>query len=98
MTKAALKSSPQRNASQQATIFTVLMYFLYGLPINLNFKQKYQQCGPCFQTIFPLWLGNDVGSGEKTEKWNQEVILTIKQIAESKNIVYLWRWITCFFL
>ena len=28
------------------------MYALYGHPRYFKFKQKYQQYGPCFQTIF----------------------------------------------
>ena len=32
------------------------MYALYGHPRYLKFKQKYQQYGPCFQTIFPFLM------------------------------------------
>ena len=37
---------------QKATIFAVLMYSLYSHPRYFKFKWKYQQCKPCFQTIF----------------------------------------------
>ena len=30
------------------------MYALYGHTGYLKFKQKHQQYGPCFQTIFPF--------------------------------------------
>ena len=30
------------------------MYALYNHPIYFKFQQKYQQYGPCFQTIFPF--------------------------------------------
>ena len=52
MAKAASKPSPQRKSSLQAPIFAVLMYFLYGLPRNFKFKQKYQQYDLYFQIIF----------------------------------------------
>ena len=32
------------------------MYALYGHPRYIRFKQKYQQCDPYFQTIFPFLL------------------------------------------
>ena len=35
-------------------ISTGLKYSLYLYPRNFRFKQKYQQHGPCFQTIFPF--------------------------------------------
>ena len=36
--------------------FSVLMYALYGHPRYFKFKRKYQQYGPCFQTIFPFLM------------------------------------------
>ena len=56
MTKTASKSSSQRKSSLQAAIFAVLIYFLYSYPRNLKFTQKYQQLGPCFQTISPFLM------------------------------------------
>ena len=34
----------------------VLIYALYGHPRHFKFKQKYQQYGSCFQTIFPFLM------------------------------------------
>ena len=42
------------NSSQKSPFFAVLMYTLYGHPRYFKFKWKYQQYGPCFQTIFPF--------------------------------------------
>ena len=39
-----------------SSFFAVLMYALYGHPRYFKFKQKYQQSGPCFQTIFPFLM------------------------------------------
>ena len=32
------------------------MYALYSHPRRFKFKRKYQQYGPCFQTIFPFLM------------------------------------------
>ena len=32
------------------------MYALYGHPRYFKFKEKYQQYGPCFQTIIPFLM------------------------------------------
>ena len=32
------------------------MYSLYGQPRYFKLKRKYQQYGPCFQTIFPFLI------------------------------------------
>ena len=52
MTKTATKSYSLTNSSQKSQFFAVLMYALYGNPRYFKFKRKYQQYGPCFQTIF----------------------------------------------
>ena len=58
--KTTSKSLWLSNSSQKSPflLFTVTpdMYTLYGHPRNLKFKQKYQQWGPYFQTIFPFLI------------------------------------------
>ena len=44
------------NSSQKLLFFAVLMYALYGHPGYFKFKGKYQQYGPCFQTISPFLM------------------------------------------
>ena len=44
------------HSSQKPTFFAVLINSLYGHPRYFKFKQKYQQYGPCFQTIFPFLI------------------------------------------
>ena len=39
-----------------SSLFHVSMYFFYGHPRNFNFKLKYQQYSPFFQTIFPFLM------------------------------------------
>ena len=56
MAKAASDLSPQRKFSLQAAISAVLVCTLYGYPINFKFKQKYQQHGPCFRTVFLFFM------------------------------------------
>ena len=41
---------------QKSPFFSVLMYDLYGHPRYFKFKRKYQQYGPCFQTIFSFLM------------------------------------------
>ena len=49
--KTTSKSLSLSNSPQYSPFFTFLMYALYGHPRYFKFKQKYQQYGPCFQTI-----------------------------------------------
>ena len=51
-----LKHPQCHNSSQKPPFFAVLMFSLYDHPRYFKFKQKYQQCDPCFQTIFPLLM------------------------------------------
>ena len=41
---------------QKSPFFAVLMYSLYDHPRYFKFQRKYQQHGPCFQTIFPFLM------------------------------------------
>ena len=52
----ASKSFSQSNSSQKLPFFAVLMHALYGYPRYFKFKQKYQQYGPCFQSVFPFLM------------------------------------------
>ena len=52
--KTASKSFLLSNSPQKSSFFAVLMYALYGHPRHYKFKQKNQQSGPYFQTIFPF--------------------------------------------
>ena len=52
--KTASKSFLLSNSQQKSSFFAVLMYALYGHPRHYKFKQKNQQSGPYFQTIFPF--------------------------------------------
>ena len=45
-------SSFFRQFHAKSPFFAVSTYALYGHPKNFNFMRKYQQYGPCFQTIF----------------------------------------------
>ena len=54
--KTISKSLSLSNFSQKSPFFAVLMYALYSHPRYLKFKRKYQQYGPCFQTIFPFLM------------------------------------------
>ena len=54
MATTASKSFSLSNSSQKLPFLAVLIYALYGHPRYFKFKQKYQQYGPCFQTIFPF--------------------------------------------
>ena len=38
------------------SFFAVFMYALYGHPRYFKFRRKYQQYGPCLQTIFPFLM------------------------------------------
>ena len=44
------------NSSQKSSFFAVLMYALYGHPRYFKFKRKYQQYGPCSQTILLFFM------------------------------------------
>ena len=50
MAKIASKSSPQRKSSLQATIFSILIYSLYGHPKKFKLKQEYQR------PVFPFLM------------------------------------------
>ena len=55
--KIASESFSLGNSSWKLPFSPVLMYTLYGDPRYFKFNRKYQQYGPCFQTIFSfLWL------------------------------------------
>ena len=56
LAKTTSESLSLSNSSQKSPFFAVLMYTLYGHPRYLKFKWKYQQYGPCFQTIFPFLM------------------------------------------
>ena len=57
--KAASKSFSLSNFSQRPPFFAVLMYALYGQPRYLKFKRKYQQYGPCSQTVLSFLMTID---------------------------------------
>ena len=52
----------QWKSSLQAVIYFILfyyaisIYFMYGHPKKIKFNQKYQQYGPCFQSISPFLM------------------------------------------
>ena len=54
--KTTSKSLSLINSSQKSPFFAVLMYALYGHARYFKFKQKYEQYGPCFQTVFPFLM------------------------------------------
>ena len=54
--KTASDSFSLSNSSLNLPFFVFLMYALYGHPRYSKFQQKYQQCAPCFQTIFPFLM------------------------------------------
>ena len=51
MPKTASKVFVLRSSLQKLPFFTVLMNALHGHPRYFKFKQKYQQYGPCLETI-----------------------------------------------
>ena len=89
MAKAASKPSPQRKSSLQAPIFAVLMYFLYGLPRNFKFKQKYQQYDLYFQIIFLFLMtmlkDNHKKQGEVALSRSQDHKITVKITRMQQN-------------
>ena len=56
MAKTNSKSSSLSSSSQKSPFFAVLMNALYVHPRYFKLKQKYEQYGPCFQTIFPFLM------------------------------------------
>ena len=69
--KTTWKSLSLSNSSQKSPFFSVLMYALYGHPSYSKFKQKHQQYGPCFQTIFPFLMT----IGKERRDLNQKKLL-----------------------
>ena len=54
--KIASKSFSLSISQQKLPFFAVLMNALNDHPRYFKFKRKYQQYGPCFQTIFPFLM------------------------------------------
>ena len=55
------------------------MYALSGYTKHFKFKQKYQQHGPYFQTIFPFLMTMIIQSTEKKQLWKSGVTLPQQQ-------------------
>ena len=55
------------------------MYALSGYTKHFKFKQKYQQHGPYFQTIFPFLMTMIIQSIEKKQLWKSAVTLPQQQ-------------------
>ena len=66
------------------------MYALYGHPRYFKFKEKYQQYGPCFQTIIPFLMTRNkpivVYRGENAAYEFIKAIL--KEYEYSKKVMY----------
>ena len=59
-----------------------LTYLLYDYPKNFNFKPKYQQYGPCFQTIVPFFYGYDE---TYYSNWSFGIRTAIKSVLCQRN-------------
>ena len=82
MARAASKPFSLSNFPQKPLFFAIFMYPLYGHPRYFKFKQKYQQYGPCFQTMFPFLM---------TALVHQFFFLNLLFTWEQKNILILPR-------
>ena len=73
MAKTASKSFSLTNSSQKSSFFAVLMYALCGHHRYFKFKGKYQQYGPCFQTIFPFLMAMiQISNRKSAQKVNEK--------------------------
>ena len=73
MAETASKPFSLNNSTQKPPFFPVLKYSLYDNLRSFKSKQKYQQYGPCFQTIFLLLITVNVALLLLSNPWEMLV-------------------------
>ena len=81
MAKIASKSSPQRKSSLQATIFSILIYSLYGHPKKFKLKQEYQR--PVFPFLMTMVM--------ITKRITRSLYMMLEKLNKDKKVVITYQ-------